>query len=548
MKKMIFSIMILFSFLSFINAQINGYEYWFDKDVGNKVSYTLSSPSDNVIVNQNIPTNSLVKGIHQLNFRSWDVNNKFSGILTEFFYKTSNNASVNKNIVAYQYWMDNQFQSAVLENVTPQNILNINKIINVNLLQDGLHVFNIRFKDDVGNWGSITSDFFYKTNSISTINRKMVAYQFWTDNNFATATTENVSATEILNVNQLINVNSLVEGLHVFNVRFKDDYGFWSSITSDFFYKTSNNPLVNKNIVGYQYWMDKNFENAVLQSVSPQSVFSLNQNISTTSLVEGLHVFNLRFKDDKGNWSSTTSDFFYKTSNNPLINKKIVAYQYWIDKDFLTAIIENTSPNAILDVSKTINYNTINDGLHLFNVRFKDDAGNWSAITTDFFIKKTGVITPKNIVQYEYWFNEDYTHAIKSHVSPSSTFNLNTFILPQYLTTRNNIFNIRFKDDSGEWSSIISEPFEDITLATVDNTLKNVVFYPNPFEENLNINLGKNYHEITVEIYDFSGKIAYQQKFNNKDLLQLQLRLNSGVYQLILKADDKVTSRKILRR
>lgn len=473
MKKMIFSIMILFSFLSFINAQINGYEYWFDKDVGNKVSYTLSSPSDNVIVNQNIPTNSLVKGIHQLNFRSWDVNNKFSGILTEFFYKTSNNASVNKNIVAYQYWMDNQFQSAVLENVTPQNILNINKIINVNLLQDGLHVFNIRFKDDVGNWGSVTSDFFYKTNSISTINRKMVAYQFWTDNNFATATTENVSATEILNVNQLINVNSLVEGLHVFNIRFKDDYGFWSSITSD---------------------------------------------------------------------------FFYKTSNNPLINKKIVAFQYWLDKDFLTAITENTSPNAILDVIKTINYNTINEGLHLFNVRFKDDAGNWSAITTDFFIKKTGIITPKNIVQYEYWFNEDYTHVIKTDISPSSTFNLNTIILPQNLTTKNNIFNIRFKDDSGEWSSIISEPFEDITLATVDNTLKNVEFYPNPFEENLNINLGKNYHEITVEIYDFSGKIAYQQKFNNKDLLQLHLRLNSGVYQLILKADEKITSRKILRR
>ena len=125
---------------------------------------------------------------------------------------------------------------------------------------------------------------------------------------------------------------------------------------------------------------------------------------------------------------------------------------------------------------------------------------------------------------------------------------MNTIILPQNLTTRNNIFNIRFKDDYGEWSSIISEPFEDITLGTVENTLKEAVFYPNPFEEKLFINLGKNYHNISVEVFDFSGRTVYQNKFNNKDLLELQLKLNSGVYQLILKADDKVTSRKILRR
>ena len=89
---------------------------------------------------------------------------------------------------------------------------------------------------------------------------------------------------------------------------------------------------------------------------------------------------------------------------------------------------------------------------------------------------------------------------------------------------------------------------QEITLATVENTLKDVVFYPNPIEANLNINFGKKYHKIEVEVFDGSGRKVYQNNFMNKNTVQLQLKLSSGVYQLILKADEKVTSRKILRR
>ena len=137
---------------------------------------------------------------------------------------------------------------------------------------------------------------------------------------------------------------------------------------------------------------------------------------------------------------------------------------------------------------------------------------------------------------------------MKKDVTATSVFALNSIILPGTLTTRYNVLNFRFKDSSGEWSSVLSETFQEITLATVENTLKDVVFYPNPFEENLNINLGKNYHKIEVEVFDGSGRKVYQNNFMNKNTVQLQLKLSSGVYQLILKADEKVTSRKILRR
>ena len=82
----------------------------------------------------------------------------------------------------------------------------------------------------------------------------------------------------------------------------------------------------------------------------------------------------------------------------------------------------------------------------------------------------------------------------------------------------------------------------------LENTLRDVTFYPNPFDENLFINLGKNYHKIEVQVFDGSGRKVYHEEVSNKNLLELRLKLNSGVYQLVLKADDKVTSRKILRR
>lgn len=473
MRKMIFSLFVLFTFLSFFKSQINGYEYWFDRDVGNKISYTLSSPSDNLIVNQNIPTNSLIKGLHQFNFRSWDVSNKFSGVITNFFYKISINPSSDKNIVGYQYCLDRDFDNGVLENVTPIKNLQVNRSIDVNSLNDGLHVISFRFLDDKNQW---------------------------------------------------------------------------SSITTDFFYKISKNDIILKNIVGYQYCLDRDFEHAVTENVSPTQVLDVNKIINLSTLKDGLHNISFRFLDDKGNYSAITTDFFYKISKNDVITKNIVEYQYWIDKHDAEVITQSISPVTILDINKSIDLNAIKDGIHVFNVRLKDDQGNWSSIATQFFTKKGKNLSPKNIVGYEYWFNEDYANVVKKDVTATSVFALNSIILPGTLTTRYNVLNFRFKDSSGEWSSVLSETFQEITLATVENTLKDVVFYPNPFEENLNINLGKNYHKIEVEVFDGSGRKVYQNNFMNKNTVQLQLKLSSGVYQLILKADEKVTSRKILRR
>lgn len=452
-------------------------------------------------------------------------------------------------IIGFEYWFDNEVANKISTNVTsPSLSLTINDKVNTNSLKDGLHLINLRSWDNNLKYSSVITEFFYK-NTLTTASNKMItAYEYWLDN--YPKNINSVTPNTVLQLNAIVDFSAIQDGLHVFNLRCTDDAGNWSSVVTDFFYKKASSSITNKKMTAYQYWNDNDFANAVTENVTHAEIFNLNKTIDYSNLADGLHVFNIRFKDDTEKWTSITSDFYYKKSSNSFSNKNIIAYQVWMDNDFANAILSTASASQpIFNLNAALAQTTpLVNGLHTLHLRFKDDAGNWSAITSAFFIKKSGEIAPKKITNYQYWLNNDFEHAVDKSVSPSAILDLNTFILPSNLTTKNNILNFRFKDDSGEWSSIVSEAFEDITLATVDNTLRNVEFYPNPFEENLNINLGKNYHEISVEIYDFSGKLAYQQKFNNKNLLQLQLKLNSGVYQLILKADDKVTSRKILRR
>ena len=49
------------------------------------------------------------------------------------------------------------------------------------------------------------------------------------------------------------------------------------------------------NINYYEYWFDSNYDEKTETSISPVSQFTLNENISTTDLINGLHTFHIRF-------------------------------------------------------------------------------------------------------------------------------------------------------------------------------------------------------------------------------------------------------------
>lgn len=157
------------------------------------------------------------------------------------------------------------------------------------------------------------------------------------------------------------------------------------------FYANAQNAIMQ-----YQYWLDSDFQNVQTGSASGQ-VYTLNQNINTSSLNLGMHVCHIRFKDANNLWSAVVSEYFYKS---PLVNlpNKINAYQYFFDAN-TSAItsINLTTPVNPENLNANINCTSLSQGTHTFHIRFRDINSLWSAVTNDTFTVNS-VTNPNAIV------------------------------------------------------------------------------------------------------------------------------------------------------
>ena len=380
----------------------------------------------------------------------------------------------------------------------------------------------------------------------------VVAYEYWFDNDYSNKITNTTPNLQQVDITTNIETNALNLGLHTINFRFKDNLGEWSTILSSYFYKTPPNlNITSPKIVEFEYWFDDDYANKIVSPASNAASFSINTNEDISTLSDGLHAINTRFKDEENNWSSIQSDFFYKIPLNlNIISPKIVEFEYWFDDDYANKIVSPGSNVASFSINTNEDVSTLPDGLHAINARFKDEENNWSIVQSNFFYKTpNNTIILKDITAYEYWFNDDYANVTNLTIGPNQLENLNTFVVPENtgLGIGNHHINIRFQDSNGKWSSILSEPFDIITLDTPNiETLKNLVIYPNPSNGELNIDFGKNYNHINISAYDTNGKKVYETSNQNSLNLKIQLNLPAGFYLITITADNKNTTRKLI--
>jgi PKD repeat protein len=221
----------------------------------------------------------------------------------------------------------------------------------------------------------------------------------------------------------------------------------------------------------YEYWFDTDFNNRVVTSVTPVQNYQLNTVIQTTSLVNGLHTLHVRFKDENNKYSSTASSFFLKTTNTITSTPVMAAFEYWYDGNYATRI------TGILPASQTVNFNQVLSttgltiGLHTVHFRFKDDAGKWSSVVSQFFLKQANTpSTPTpELVEYEYWFDNNYSSHLNSPMSGNQYETVLTGLNASSLANGLHTLHIRFKDRSYKWSSVLSQFFIKNTTTTIAN-------------------------------------------------------------------------------
>ena len=458
-------------------------------------------------------------------------------------------------INSFEYWFDNDYTNRISVPTGNVTTFSVNTNLDVSTLTTGLHAINAITKDNNGISSVVVSDFFYVLPVNTSVNSpKIVEFEYWFDDDYTNkiVTSGNNMASFSINTNE--DVSTLSDGLHAINARFKDEENNWSIIQSNFFYKIPQNlDIANPKIIEFEYWFDDDYTNKIVAPASNIASFSINTNEDVSTLSDGLHAINARFKDEENNWSIIQSNFFYKIPQNlDIANPKIIEFEYWFDDDYTNKIVAPASNIASFSINTNEDVSTLSDGLHAINARFKDEENNWSIVQSNFFYKTpNNSIILKDIIAYEYWFNDDYANVTNLAIGPNQIENLDTFVVPENigLGIGNHYFNIRFQDTEGEWSTILSETFEIITLETpTNNTIKNLTIYPNPTNGNLNLDFGKTYTEISINCYDFNGRKVFQTKKENSINTQIQLNLPSGFYILTIEADNEIASRKIIIR
>ena len=459
----------------------------------------------------------------------------FTNYLFVGFYCIAQN-----NISSYQYWFDDDFGSNTYTSVSLTENLVLNTAIPLETVSDGLHVFNIRFKDTNDRWSIISSHFFYFNDlTANTIN----SYQYWFDSDYGSTIFQSVSPTDKLNLTTAIPLETLTNGLHSFNIRFRDDRNRWSVPSIDFFYFTQ---LTTNNINSYQYWFDNDYSKQTTEKVSPNGQLLLDTSIALETISDGLHLFSIRFKDDKGTWSVPQNQYFYY---NDLTNSNILAYQYWFDNDIDTNKLVSTTPVQHMQLTEMIPIESIEEGLHVFSIRFKDDKGSWSVPVNQYFYKTNHVVENK-ITTYRYWINDDIDNAVYVSLdNPRQLLNLSEDIDFPGLAIGGYTIHFQFKDTSDNWSVVTSDEFALTSLSVIENTFeKFITAYPNPTKSDVNFDLGENYGLIQVKIYDNSGRFIQQESFKNLQKFKFNINNNAdGIYFVIINADDKNATFKFIK-
>jgi len=301
--------------------------------------------------------------------------------------------SAQNHLVAYEYWFNGNEGARHTELIDPATRHSLIANIDASGLSDGVNVLNIRYKDENGLFSSTLSQLFYKNAGHNVLNNKLVSYEYWFNNDNINSVTEFLAPESKNSISASIDVSGLPDGVNVFNIRYKDENGMYSSPFSQLFYKSPAQLPANNKLVSCEYWFNNNDNKKSTENLPTAGMHSFNTNLDVSDLPEGVNVFNIRYKDESGVYSSTLSSLFYKTSKNQVAENKISAYRFWLDSDFeQVKTIELAPEVSLIALAEDIDLSFVPKGMHAIHFQYKDLLGAWSVVSTDSITKTANPI------------------------------------------------------------------------------------------------------------------------------------------------------------
>jgi hypothetical protein len=296
---------------------------------------------------------------------------------------------------------------------------------------------------------------------------------------------------------------------------------------------------------------DGNFDNVIENAL---------QNTATVPATSGLHVFNIRLKDNTGLWGPVFKNVVHIGNSVTTAYAILTQGEYFWDADpgegSATALTAADGTfNAVLEnvVQNTASV-PATPGLHTFSVRIKDNTGNWGPVFTN--IVHTGnlaAVSYATLVQAEYFWDVDPGEG--SGTSLSAVDGSYGSVLEQILQSEIpiaqpmgfHVLNVRVKDNAGMWGPAFQNVvYVETTLGTGDFDPSKLIVYPNPVEDILNVSFDQ---QITsVSIFNVLGQQVMARPLNANEVQIDVSNLRTGTYFVKVTAANKVQTLKVIKQ
>lgn len=126
------------------SGTVNAIEYWFDDEVGNATTASVT-PGAAPLITAPLDASALPVGFHTVTVRTIDAQGERSVPFTENF--TRNGGA----ITGYEYWIDDAIADRTIADIGPAGVVDLIEALPVPTT-DGPHTFTIHFRDADGGW------------------------------------------------------------------------------------------------------------------------------------------------------------------------------------------------------------------------------------------------------------------------------------------------------------------------------------------------------------------------------------------------------------
>ncbi|MBR5062008.1 MAG: hypothetical protein IKX24_07685 [Prevotella sp.] len=354
------------------------YEYWIDSDYSGHTTVDVWEPieydADSVEIEKgardiafDLDVSGLAKGIHFLNYRA-NMHDEWSSLGRYIFYLPATDPKSAK-ITEYQYWIDNNSANKSVRRTSSTTFSFTPPGINIAYLKTGVHYFNLRARNNHGEWSSLARLLFYKPD-LPADSAEVTEYQYWIDDDFASHVTD--SATLENEFIATMDISELPVGIHFFNIRARNTNKEWSSLARLLFYIPDMETPAD-GLKEYEYWIDDDYTLHHTEAANDEE-FIATLDISDLSV--GVHYFNFRAKNTNDKWSSLARLIFY----NPELEDTTASmkeFEYWLDNNYAERTNLDTDNG---DFVARVDISQLSEGAHYFNFRAKNTNEVWSAL------------------------------------------------------------------------------------------------------------------------------------------------------------------------